>query len=89
MFEWMDGRADLIIAMARRLEVDLPAACTNGGAERYGAMARACLVCGATETCRAWLAEGRADGRHRRFCPNAERFEILRTYADRETCRAA
>ncbi|MGQ9366450.1 DUF6455 family protein [Azospirillum sp. ST 5-10] len=89
MFEWMEARAQLIAAMARRLEVDVPAACANGGAERYGSMARTCMVCRDVEACRAWLGRGVVDEAYRHFCPNADRFDLLRTYADREPRTAA
>ena len=43
-------------------------------------IARACMACGHTESCRQWLESHAPDGSHEppSFCPNAERFRQAR-----------
>ena len=78
MFAWMDARADLMAGMVRRLGIDLPTVCTGGGAERYGMMARTCMMCSSARECRAWLDGAGGRDRYRDFCPNARSFDTLR-----------
>lgn len=77
MIAWMETRAALIGAMARRLKVDVADACAAGHADQYAAMARRCLGCGSTTTCRAWLSDGGESDAYRGFCPNAAQFDRL------------
>jgi hypothetical protein len=42
---------------------------------------RQCLICAAQRQCRRWLARGGDPEEYRKFCPNAETLDFLRSSA--------
>lgn len=56
----------------------------NGGRAFHSAM-RACLSCGRTQDCKAWLdAQPESVDAAPSFCPNAARFQGMRTRGPRQ-----
>lgn len=75
----LDRRAGLMQGMMTRLGVDVEKAAFVALGTQLSNAARTCAFCRYAPECRAWLDRGGPGEDWRTFCPNASRFERLRT----------
>lgn len=68
----------LLHRMLARQEIDLTANTWSGAEATILRALHCCVQCPVKEECRAWLAGEAPAASYARFCPNAERIEVLR-----------